>query len=60
MKVHSYYQYLVNDGKHKFYTITKSEKKIYFGAAGYSDFTTHKDEARNHRYIKRHEKKRLV
>ena len=45
-----YYPYLANDGKHKYYIITKSEKKIYFGAAGYSDFTKHKDEARKQRY----------
>ena len=56
MKVHYYYPYLANDGKHKYYVISKSEKKIYFGAAGYSDFTKHKDEARRQRYIKRHEK----
>ena len=56
MKVNYYYPYPANDGKHKYYIITKSEKKIYFGAAGYSDFTQHKDEARRQRYIKRHEK----
>ncbi len=56
MKVHYYYPYIAKDGKHKFFVITKKEKKIYFGAAGYSDFTKHKDEARKQRYIKRHEK----
>ena len=56
MKVHYYYPYPANDGKHKYYIVTKSEKKVYFGAAGYSDFTKHKDEARKNRYIKRHEK----
>jgi hypothetical protein len=55
MKVHYYYPYIAKNGKHKFYIITKTEKKIYFGAAGYSDFTKHKDEARKQRYIKRHE-----
>ena len=29
-------------------------KKVYFGAAGMSDFTIHKDEARKQRYINRH------
>ncbi len=29
-------------------------KNKYFGAAGYSDFTIHKDEERKLRYIKRH------
>ena len=56
MKVHYYYPYLANDGKHKFYIVTKTEKKVYFGAAGYSDFTKHKDEERRQRYIQRHEK----
>ena len=51
-----YYPYPANNGKHKYYIITKSEKKIYFGAAGYSDFTKHKDEGRKNRYILRHEK----
>ena len=56
MKVHYYYPYIAKDGKHKFYIITKTEKKVYFGQASASDFTKHKDEARRQRYIKRHEK----
>ncbi len=31
-------------------------KKAYFGAAGMSDFTIHKDEQRKQRYINRHKK----
>lgn len=31
-------------------------KTVHFGAAGYSDFTKHKDEARKKRYIERHER----
>jgi hypothetical protein len=50
----TYYPYPANNGKHKYYIITKSEKKIYFGQAGASDFTLHKDETRKQRYIKRH------
>ena len=38
----------------KYFIITKDNKKIYFGASGYSDFTIHKDEARKQRYINRH------
>ena len=38
----------------KYYIITNDNKKVYFGAAGYSDFTIHKDEARKQRYINRH------
>ena len=55
MKVHYYYPYKSDKPEKKYYIITKTEKKIYFGAAGYSDFTKHKDEARKQRYIKRHE-----
>ena len=57
MKLHYYYPYISKDKpEKKYYIITKSEKKIYFGASGYSDFTIHKDEERKQRYIKRHEK----
>ncbi len=55
MKVHYYYPYFAKDGKHKYIIITKTEKKIYFGAAGYSDFTKHKNEDRKYRYILRHQ-----
>jgi len=51
-----YYPYLANDGKHKYYIITKSDKKIYFGQASASDFTHHKNEERKSRYILRHQK----
>ena len=49
-----YYPYPAYDGKHKYYILTESDKKVYFGAAGYSDFTKHKDEERKNRYIHRH------
>ena len=32
------------------------KKTINFGAAGYSDFTLHKDEERKQRYLARHKK----
>jgi len=51
-----YYPYPANDGKHKYFIITKTGKKIYFGAAGMSDFTKHKDEERKQRYINRRSK----
>jgi hypothetical protein len=51
-----YYPYLANDGKHKYYIVTKSDKKIYFGQASASDFTHHKNEERKNRYILRHQK----
>ena len=49
-----YYPYPANDGKHKYYIITKSVHKVSFGAAGYSDYTKHKDKERKQRYIDRH------
>ena len=51
-----YFPYPANDGKHKYYIITNDNKKVKFGAAGMSDFTIHKDEARKQRYINRHKK----
>ena len=38
----------------KYDAIIDGKKKISFGAAGYSDYTIHKDDDRKHRYIKRH------
>ena len=32
-------------------------KDIYFGAAGFQDYTIHKDDERKERYIKRHAKR---
>jgi len=51
-----YHPYPANDGKHKYYIITNSGRKIYFGAAGMSDFPHHKNEARKNLYINRHKK----
>ena len=56
MKVHYYYPYKSDKSEKKYYIVTKSEKKVYFGQANASDFTKHKDEERRQRYIKRHEK----
>jgi len=54
-----YHPYPANDGKHKYYIITNSGRKIYFGAAGMSDFTHHKNEARKNLYINRHKKMKI-
>ena len=54
MMIKIYYPYPANDGKHKYYIITKSGKTIKFGAYKMSDYTLHKDEARKQRYIDRH------
>ena len=55
-----YYPYKSDKPNKKYYIITNDNKKIYFGATGYSDFTIHKDEERKLRYIKRHNKCQLV
>lgn len=39
----------------KFRVTTPSGKNIDFGAAGYSDYPTHKDDARMRNYLSRHE-----
>lgn len=52
-----YYPYPSNKPNKKYYIITSTGKKVYFGAKGYGDFTTHKDESRKNAYIKRHEKR---
>jgi len=38
----------------KKYAVKYNDKWIHFGAKGYEDFTTHKDEARRQNYRKRH------
>ena len=53
----TYYPYKANDNKHKYYIITSSGKKIYFGAYGMSDFTITKNEEQKYRYIQRHQKR---
>ena len=49
-----YYPYKSEKPNKKYFIITKDNKKVYFGASGYSDFTINKDEERKLRYIKRH------
>ena len=51
-----YFPYKSDKPDKKYYIITKSGKKIFFGAAGYSDMTQHKNEERKNRYILRHER----
>ena len=48
--------------KKKYYALFKRkdndrEKRVYFGSAGMSDFTKHKDVERKKRYISRHQKR---
>ena len=49
-----YYPYKSDKPNKKYYIITNNDEKVYFGQAGASDFTLHKDEARKQRYINRH------
>jgi hypothetical protein len=49
-----YHPYKSDKQGKKYYIITESNKKVYFGASGYSDFTHHKYEQRKQRYIDRH------
>ena len=51
-----YYPYKSDKPDKKYYIITDNGKKVYFGAAGMSDFTKHKDEQRKQLYINRHQK----
>jgi hypothetical protein len=52
-----YFPYPSDKPEKKYYIITKDNKRVYFGAAGYEHFSSgHKDEERKQRYIKRHEK----
>ncbi len=50
MYIKKYFLYKSDKPNKKCYIITNDNKKVYFGAAGYSDFTIHKDEERKLRY----------
>ena len=52
----NYFPYKSDKPEKKYYIITKDNKRVYFGAAGMSDFLHHKNEERKNRYILRHEK----
>ena len=52
-----YYPYKSDKSNKKFYIITYDNKKVYFGSAGMSDYTIHKDPIRKFNYIKRHQKR---
>ena len=49
-----YYPYKSEKPNKKYYIIINNNKKVYFGQAGASDFTIHKNEARKQLYINRH------
>ena len=45
----------ISDKPSKKYYIMHGDKKVYFGAMGYEDYTKHKDEARRASYRRRAE-----
>ncbi len=49
-----YYPYKSDKPGKKYYIITESNKKVYFGQASATDFTHHKNEKRKQLYINRH------
>ena len=49
-----YHPYKSDKPGKKYYIITNSGKKVYFGQASASDFTHHRDEQRKQRYVDRH------
>lgn len=53
----AYYPYKSDKPDKKFFIITSTGKKVYFGSANMSDFTLHKDPLRKNAYIKRHQKR---
>jgi hypothetical protein len=50
-----YFPYKSDRPNKKYYIVTKDNKKVYFGASGYQDYTMHKDDERKKRYISRHQ-----
>lgn len=53
----AYYPYKSDKPDKKYFIITSTGRKIYFGSANMSDFTLHKDPLRKNRYIQRHQKR---
>lgn len=51
-----YYPYPSDRPEKKYYIITNQGKRVYFGQAGASDYTIHKDPERKQRYINRHKR----
>ncbi len=51
-----YYPYKSDKPEKKYYVITDTNKKVYFGQAGADDFTITKNEEQKQRYITRHKK----
>lgn len=55
--MHFYYPYISDIASKKFFVITNTGKKLYFGQAGAEHFTEgHLDETRRRAYMNRHKK----
>ena len=52
----TYFPYKSDRKDKKYFIVTQSGRKVYFGATGYDDFTTHGDEKRRQAYVNRHKK----
>ena len=52
-----YYPYTSDRPEKKYFIITNDNKKVYFGQAGASDYTQHKNLIRKNAYIQRHQKR---
>jgi len=49
--------YKASNPKKKYTVVFDNGKRVSFGAAGYSDYTIHKDADRKARYVNRHSKR---
>lgn len=54
--MNTYHLYKSDKPQKKYYVITPTNKKIYFGQKGASDYLDHKSDLRKDRYILRHKK----
>ena len=52
-----YYPYPSDKLDKKFFIITSTGKRVYFGSANMSDYSLHKDPLRKNAYIQRHQKR---
>lgn len=50
-----YTPYVSDKKKYKFFVVLPNGSRLYFGASGYEDYTTHKDPERKKKYIQRHQ-----
>ena len=64
--MNQYYPYPARDNKHKYYIITSSGRKVYFGAKGYNDyiiyyskFSKEYADEKKKNYIARHKENEL-